>query len=262
MSEVTTMEPKQIYITKRASDYTREQWGARWRRHGSFVRSLPLWAQIRHYEQCRVLGPSAAEAAQFEGLTDAYDGVGMVWFRSPDAVGAALEDSTVGSVFDDERDVFNDPIADTSLFTREVVFRDTGTTTVKLVGFLRRRRGLTRAEFSEIWEHQHGPLFLSVPEIDAHVTKYVQNHVTDEFTGILGDDYDGVVEIGFSAAEDVSKIFGEEYLARVRPDELRVVDLDNMIVVLTDEVLLYEDALQPFPDPASAGEPFAASATA
>jgi EthD domain len=256
------MEPKQIYITKRAPEYTREQWGARWRRHGSFVRSLPLWAQIRHYEQCRVMGPTFAEAAQFEGLSHAYDGVGMVWFRSPDAVGAALADPTVESVFDDEKDVFNDPIADTSLFTREVVFRDTGATTVKLVGFLRRRRGLTREEFSEIWEHQHGQLFLSVPEIDAHVTKYVQNHVTDDFTGLLGDDFDGVVEIGFSELQDIPKIFGGEYLERIRPDEERFVDLDAMIVVLTDEVLLYEDALEPFPGPASAGGQFAVGATA
>jgi hypothetical protein len=256
------MEPKQIYITKRAPEYTQEQWGARWRRHGSFVRSLPLWAQIRRYEQCRVVGAQAAEAAQFEGLSHAYDGVGMVWFRSPDAVRAALEDPTVGSVFDDEKDVFNDPIADTSLFTREVVLRDTGATTIKLVTFLRRRRGLTREEFSEIWEQQHGELFLSVPEIDAHVTKYVQNHVTDDFTGVLGDDFDGVVEIGFSDVQHISKVFGGEYLERIRPDELRFVDLDSMIVVLTDEVLLYEDALEPFPGPASAGGQFAVGATA
>jgi EthD domain len=240
------MEPKQIYITKRAPAYSEAQWGARWRRHGSFVRSLPLWAQIRHYEQCRVLSDEAAAPAQFDGLSGAYDGVGMVWFRNRDAVGAALGDPTVQSVFEDEKDVFNDPIADTSLFCREVVFRDTGATTVKLVGFLRRRRGLSREQFSEAWEHTHGRLFLSVPEIDAHVTKYVQNHVLDEFTGPLGDDFDGVVEIGFADLGDVSEIFGQAYLDRVRPDEQRFVDLDTMIVLLTDEALLYEDALDPY----------------
>ncbi len=248
------MVPKQIYITKRAPAYTTEQWGQRWRRHGSFVRSLPLWAQIRHYEQCRVLSPQAAAPALFEGLSqDVYDGVGMVWFRSPEAVRMALGDPTVDSVFEDEKDVFNDPIADTSLFTREVVFRDTGATTVKLVAFLRRRPGLTRAEFSESWEHTHGPLFLQVPDIDAHVTKYVQNHVVEEFTGVFGNDFDGVVEIGFARIEDIPNTFRQQYLDTVRPDELRFVDVDNMIVLLTDEALLYEDALTPFQEGTPAG---------
>ena len=235
------MEPKQIYITRREPSYSVETWGARWREHGRFVRGLPLWAQIRHYEQCRVL--RGTEVPSVGAASQDYDGVGMVWFRNPEAVLAALSDPTVGEVFEDEKDVFADPIADTSLFTRELVVRDTGATTVKIVAFLRRRDGLTREEFSHHWEHVHAPVFLGVPEIDEHVTKYVQNHVTERFTGVMGEHYDGVVEIGFARSADIGRIFGQHYLATVRPDEQRFVDLDRMIVVVTDEVLLYEDAL-------------------
>jgi hypothetical protein len=249
------MEPKQIYITRRKPSYTAEQWGPRWRQHGRFVRSLALWSQIRHYEQCRALSPDAAAPANFEGLAQGlYDGVGMVWFRSFAAVGAALSDPSVHSVFEDEKDVFDDPIADTSLFTREVVFRDTGATRVKFVAFLRRKHGLSREQFLEHWEHTHGPLFLGVAEIDAHVTKYVQNHVLDDLTGVMGNRYDGVVEIGFARIEDAPKIFRQGYLDAVRPDEQRFVDLQDMIVLLTDEVLLYEDALAPLADVTAADE--------
>jgi EthD domain len=241
------MEPKQIYITRRKPPYTTEAWGPRWRQHGRFVRGLPLWAQIRRYEQCRVLSPGAVEAtAGMPSLAQAeYDGVGMVWFRSPEAVAAALADPTVESVFDDEKDVFADPIADTSLFTREIVLRDTGATNVKLVGFLRRKPGHSRDEFAAHWEHVHGPLFLGSEEVGAHVTKYVQNHVLEDFTGVMGDRYDGVVEIGLARIEDAPKLFAQNHLDVVRPDLEHFVDLEDMIVVVTDEVLLYEDALGP-----------------
>ena len=68
-------------------------------------------------------------------------------------------------------------IGDVSVFTREVVLRDTGATQVKFVAFVPRKPGMTREEFQDYWEHGHGPVFLGVPDIDAHVTKYVQNHV-------------------------------------------------------------------------------------
>jgi uncharacterized protein (TIGR02118 family) len=237
------MEPKQIYLTRRQHSLSAEAWLPRWRQHGKFVRNLPLWDQIRHYDQCTVLPSEDAGAAAMFGLAEGYDGVAMVWFRSLEAVEAALSDPSVGSVFEDEKEVFDDPIADTSLFTREIVFRDTGATQIKLVGFLRRKPGLTRAEFQEHWEHRHGPLFLGVPSMDEHVTKYVQNHVIEPYTGVMGDTYDGVVEIGFADAAAIEHAFGERYLEVVRPDEERFVDLSNMIVVATDERLMYEDAL-------------------
>jgi EthD domain-containing protein len=114
---------------------------------------------------------------------------------------------------------------------------------VKIVAFLRRKEGLTREQFFTHWEHVHAPIFLGVPDIDAHVTKYVQNHVIEEFTGVMGDRFDGVVEIGLARIEDVPLVFRQSYLDIVRPDEERFVDLASMIVVVTDEVLLYEDAL-------------------
>jgi uncharacterized protein (TIGR02118 family) len=128
---------------------------------------------------------------------------------------------------------------------REIVLRDTGATSVKLVGFLRRKPGHSRDEFAAHWEHVHGPLFLGSEEVGAYVTKYVQNHVLEDFTGVMGDRYDGVAEIGLARIEDVPKLFARNHLDVVRPDLERFVDLEDMIVVVTDEVLLYEDGLGP-----------------
>jgi hypothetical protein len=57
-------------------------------------------------------------------------------------------------------------------------------------------------------------------------------------------EWDGVVEIGFDRAEDVMAALGSEgYLRDVRPDEEQFLDMDKMIIVVTDESLLYEDVL-------------------
>ena len=107
------------------------------------------------------------------------------------------------------------------------------------------KAGCSRDEFSAYWEHVHGPLFLGIEEVGAHVTKYVQNHVFEDCTGVMGDRCDGVVEIGLTRIEDAPRVFAGNYLDVVRPDEERLVDLEDMIVVVTDEVLLYVDGLGP-----------------
>jgi uncharacterized protein (TIGR02118 family) len=240
---VVLMEPKQIYIARRAAGLTEETYPARWRQHGSFVRTLPLWKYIRHYEQCRALRAAELGGAPIPGVAEEIDMVGMVWFRSPEAVDGALADPSVGQVYDDERETFAEPIADTSLFTREVVGRDEGATKIKIVAFVQRRAGTTREEFSQYWEHRHGPLFLGATEVTGDVTKYVQNHVLPSNTGPM-DEFDGVVEIGFRTIGDLQAAFNHPaYLDVIRPDEQRFLNLERMIVVITDETLLYEDAL-------------------
>ncbi len=243
MSDPDQIAPKQIYIASRPDGASDESFAARWRRHGSFVRSLPLWAQIRHYEQCLVRHDWSDVGDTIPDREARFDMVGMVWFRSVDAVTAALADPTVEQVYADERETFREPIADTSLMSRELVMRDLGGTRAKVVAFVKRRPGMTRAEFSDYWENDHGPLFLATEEVSGEVVKYVQNHTLESNTGPL-DEFDGVVEIGFREPAQIAAAFGHPaYLEKVRPDEERFLDLERMIVVNTDEKLLYEDAL-------------------
>ena len=235
--------PKQIYIAKRAAELTDATYAARWRQHGSFVRSLPLWQHIRHYEQCLVQSAEDVGGVEIPGLDTDWDMVGMVWFRGPDSFSDAVAEPSVELVYADERETFLEPIAETTVFTQELVLRNDGGTKVKLVAFLKRKPGLTREEFFRHWEHTHAPLFLGVEEVAGHVVKYVQNHVLPWSEGPMAE-YDGVVEIGFRSPEDVAKAFGHPaYMERIRPDEEQFVDLDSMVVVATDEALLYEDAL-------------------
>jgi uncharacterized protein (TIGR02118 family) len=109
---------------------------------------------------------------------------------------------------------------------------------VKYIICARRKPGWTRAEFSDYWRNQHGPLVRSVPEFMRHVRKYVQCHIVAGAPplGVEGA-YDGVAELWFDNPEEIARAFEEpRYLEIIRPDELKFVDLPNCISFLTEEV--------------------------
>jgi uncharacterized protein (TIGR02118 family) len=111
---------------------------------------------------------------------------------------------------------------------------------VKYIICARRKSGWTRAEFSDYWRNQHGPLVRSVPEFMRHVRKYVQCHIVAG-TGPLGVEgtYDGVAELWFDSPEEITRAFEEpRYLEIIRPDELKFVDISDCISFVTEEVAM------------------------
>lgn len=115
---------------------------------------------------------------------------------------------------------------------------------VKFVGCLRRKPGMTAAEFHHHWQNIHGPLVKSVPEFFRHVRRYVQGHtISDPAPGFpppTSPPFDGVAEIWFDNVADIGKAFSEpRYLEIIRPDELRFLDLPNCTIVIVEEVTMY-----------------------
>ena len=109
---------------------------------------------------------------------------------------------------------------------------------VKFIICARRKPGMTRAEFSQYWRNQHGPLVRSVPEFIRHVRKYVHCHLLPSASPFGGDGgYDGVAELWFDSPEALAQAFNEpRYLEIIRPDELKFVDISNCISFITEEV--------------------------
>ncbi|HEY6421390.1 MAG TPA: EthD domain-containing protein [Candidatus Binataceae bacterium] len=116
---------------------------------------------------------------------------------------------------------------------------------VKFVGLMRRKPGMTRAEFVDYWQNVHAPLAMSVHEFGRFVRKYVQNIPLEasesasvpELPGSPG--FDGVAEIWFDSIDDATKAFSEpRYLEVIRADELRFLDLPNCVVLVVREVQL------------------------
>jgi uncharacterized protein (TIGR02118 family) len=115
---------------------------------------------------------------------------------------------------------------------------------VKLVGCLRRKPGMSAAEFHRYWKDVHGPLVQSVTEFSRYVRKYVQGHaVADRVPGFpppAFTPFDGVAELWFDSVADIGKAFAEpRYLEIIRPDELKFLDLPNCTIFVVEEVAIH-----------------------
>lgn len=116
---------------------------------------------------------------------------------------------------------------------------------VKLIAGLKRKPGMTRAEFHRYWRDVHAPLVQTIPEFFGLVRKYVQSHALggerSEAAGFPRSEFDGVVELWFDSPEDVEKAYtAARYLEVIRPDEQNFIDLASVKIVIAEEVPIYE----------------------
>jgi uncharacterized protein (TIGR02118 family) len=240
------MDVKMIYLAERHPQFTREQWVARWRQHGGFCRTLPIWDHMRHYEQCVAIDGSQFVNTSVSGPQPGaagWDGVGMIWFWSMEALGRAIDEPRRLELDAEELETFSGPVAATTLLAREVVLRDMGGVNAKIIAFIRRKPAISREQFSEYWEYRHAPLVLGCGGSSLLLRKYVLNHTLDATPEPMSA-FDGVVEMGFASLEDAARLLhSPDYLADVMPDQVNFMETTDVVVLTTDESLLYEDAL-------------------
>ena len=115
-STMENLQPKLIYLTKRNPGLTRAEFIARWRLHGQLGISLPRWRNIARYVHVDLEQPADA------CLCADYDGIGMIWHKSPAHRAAHVADrSSRGIMERDEAETFAAPIADCCLIASEIV---------------------------------------------------------------------------------------------------------------------------------------------
>jgi len=107
---------------------------------------------------------------------------------------------------------------------------------LKTLGFLPRRRDLTRAAFREYYEHRHAPLALS----HIHVfLKYVRNHLADDAAAAAP--FDTVSEFWFENAEaaaGIGKWLQTPAGKVLRDDEEQFMDRSRIGACVAEEYLL------------------------
>ena len=118
---------------------------------------------------------------------------------------------------------------------------------ITMVVFIKRKKGITREEFSRYWFENHAPLVKSVPEFMRHVRKYVQHHPAPghasagSLFGDIADDYDGVGEIWFDSREGMNTALTEpRYLELVKPDEYTFIDMEGCLSFVAEERVMYD----------------------
>ncbi|MCL6733498.1 EthD domain-containing protein [Streptomyces neyagawaensis] len=111
---------------------------------------------------------------------------------------------------------------------------------IKLVAAVRRRPGMTHAEYADYVREVHGGIALANK---LTVVKYVQNHVFDSAYGAIGDTgyqvtlpRDSVTELYFENFETMAQTFADPYTRDVvGPDGVNFSDLPAALSLLVEE---------------------------
>ena len=108
---------------------------------------------------------------------------------------------------------------------------------IKFSILLRRNPAMTHEQFVTYHRETHAPLFTSLPVVQAHVRRYVQQHTLDvSLPGLPPTTIDGVTELWFDNVESIAAVFtAPSYLQTIRPDEAKFLDLEHCEFIVSAE---------------------------
>ncbi|OQV01435.1 EthD domain-containing protein [Cladophialophora immunda] len=113
---------------------------------------------------------------------------------------------------------------------------------VRMCLLIPRKKGMSAAVFHSHWANVHGPLVTELL-IKYGVSDYTQFHRIphrDEAIGIPPQ-YDGIADFTFDRYEDMEAFYKDPfYLEQIRPDELRFIDVDNIVFSVGRDVKVIE----------------------
>lgn len=115
---------------------------------------------------------------------------------------------------------------------------------IKVVTFLKRKKGMTREEFRDFYENNHAALFvkyLSNPGIVRYARRYV-TAIPDAITGETKDTgFDSLTEVWLNDPElyrawTSGEMMGDDFRAFVAAEEEHLFDRDQIHVCVVEEV--------------------------
>lgn len=114
-----------------------------------------------------------------------------------------------------------------------------------LIVCLKRKPGLSRAEFLHYWRYVHGALIKESSNFNRHLMEYRQYHQSAPAEGLQAlfgkvvDEYDGIAMLVFRSREAWQIAIKEpQYLASIRPDEYNFIDIKACKTFLMDAVAI------------------------
>ncbi len=97
---------------------------------------------------------------------------------------------------------------------------------------------MTFEDFVDYHKNKHATLFSSIPETKQYVRKYVINHPIAA-GGFPDPVYDGITEIWFDSFDDFHTFFAtENYIKNVHPDESNFINMNEVVVMVTNESII------------------------
>lgn len=170
--------------------------------------------------------------------TSPYEGLAEIWFEDVQT-GQGLGDNPdyINGAYADEPNFISDE-GPSFLMTRENVVvpgpelaKDTPG--VKALFLVKRKPGLSVAEFQDYWRNKHAPIVPKTPGL----LRYVQCHVAPETYGAKTPKYDGVAELSWADMASFEKGWhSDEMQVEQFNDVPNFVDVQNSVGLLVEEV--------------------------
>lgn len=218
------IRPKLMYLARRNPALSAQQFTPRWRQHGALGMSMPRWKNIWRYVHCDVLPESGND----------YDGVGIVWHKSPETRRAHREDTSSQATMEaDERQTFDQLVVNfCALMAEHTVLPPTVTAKAKLIRFARSEDATPGALLQDSAAHAerllNGALGKSLRGV-------VQNHAQPSETGrAWGLPYEYIEELWFDSVQEAAD--ARTTLRGVVPSACS----GEPVAILTNEVVLYQ----------------------
>jgi uncharacterized protein (TIGR02118 family) len=107
---------------------------------------------------------------------------------------------------------------------------------IKLIVAVRKRPGMSVADFQDHWRNRHAELVRNSPATERYIRKYVQCHTMPDQYEQGEVAFDGTAELWFDSVADMDAFYSDpDYLANVQPDEARFADMTETVFFVTEE---------------------------
>lgn len=108
---------------------------------------------------------------------------------------------------------------------------------IVVLGFYKRKKGITRQQFFEHWEKVHGPGILEIPNIERCLVRYVQHHLTPDshYPTPDGMEFDGFSEGWFADENSRDQLYALEEFKSILLDEQEFLDMEATRWVVFDK---------------------------
>jgi|CXWL01.1.fsa_nt_gi uncharacterized protein (TIGR02118 family) len=114
---------------------------------------------------------------------------------------------------------------------------------IKVISMLKRKEGMSRAEFSKYWFEKHAPFGNEIAPREALSKRYIQNHAL-QFPGKGEGPYDAVAELYFEDMAGMQRWidwYWSDAGKPLRDDELNFMDVSKRVIIVTDERVMRDD---------------------
>jgi len=203
------------FITKKPS-LTEAEFHRYWREvHGPIVKRI---SQLKRYEQ--------SHRVPFAGSHSSYDGAAEVWLDDETALNALRHNPEYlnGALADEPN--FIDMTRVEWLVTKDQVILDGPQTPqlVKTIFQLKRKPGMSLADFRKYWIEIHGPIVCKLPGL----RRYVQCHTVDAAYSYAEPKWDGVAQLWVDDVAAMQRMMdSKEFKEESWPDAEKFLDLSG-----------------------------------